>query len=84
MQNWDKNVFVDATVLFELPYMQTRTVLSNRSYTGFEPELLTSQECLCTPWAPEQTYCIWKPIDMKLYMYDVNVQKHNFSNFPAY
>ncbi len=43
MQNWYKNAFVDATVLFELPYMQIWTVLSNRSYTGFEPELLVSR-----------------------------------------
>ncbi len=43
MQNWYKNAFVDATVLFELPYMQIWTVLSNRSYTGFKPELLNSQ-----------------------------------------
>ncbi len=37
-----KTHFFDATVLFELPYMQIWAVLSNRSYTGFEPELLTS------------------------------------------
>ncbi len=36
MQNWYKNVFVDATVPFQLPYMQIWTVLSNRSHTGFE------------------------------------------------
>ncbi len=30
MQNWYKNAFVDATMLFELPYMQIWTVLSNR------------------------------------------------------
>ncbi len=53
--NWYKNVFVDATMLFELPYMQIRTVMSNRSYTGLEPELLTSQVRLRTPWATEQT-----------------------------
>ncbi len=50
-----QNIFVDATVLFELPYMQIWTVLSNRGYTGFEPEFLTSQVRLCTPWATEQT-----------------------------
>ncbi len=84
MQNWYKNAFVDATMLFELPYMQIWTVLSNRSYTGFEPEFLTSQVHLCTPWATEQTCRLWKPIDMKLDMCDANVQKHQFSNFPAY
>ncbi len=84
MQNWYKNVFVDATMLFELPYMQIWTVLSNRSYTGFEPELLASQVHLRTLWATEQTYRIWKPIDMKLDICDSNVQKHQFSNLPAY
>ncbi len=54
MQNWYKNAFVDATMLFELPYMQIWTVLSNRSYTGFEPELLISEICLHTPWATEK------------------------------
>ncbi len=81
MQNWYKNAFVDATVLFELPYMQIWTVLSNRSYTGFKQELLNS---LRTPWATEQTYRLWKPIDMKLDMCDANVQKHQFSNILAY
>ncbi len=47
-----------------------------RSYTGFEPELLTSQVLLSTPWATKQTYRLWKPIHMKLYMCDANVQKH--------
>ncbi len=84
MQNWYKNVFVDATMLFELPYMQIYTVSSNCSYTGFEPELLTSQVRLHTPWALEQTYHLWKPIDMKLDMCDANIQKHQFSNLPAY
>ncbi len=84
MQNWYKNTFVDETMLFELPYMQIWTLLSNRSYTGFKPELLTSQVRLRTPWATEQTYRLWKPIDMKLDMCDANVQKHQFSNFSAY
>ncbi len=66
MQNRYKNVFVDATVLFELPYMQIWTVLSNRSYTEFEPELLSSQAHLRTLWATEQTHHLWKPINMKL------------------
>ncbi len=30
------------------------------------------------------TYCLWKPMDMKLDMCDANVQKHQFSNLPAY
>ncbi len=38
MLNWYKNVFVDATVSFQLPYMQIWTTLSNHDYTGFEPE----------------------------------------------
>ncbi len=42
MQNWYKNAFVDAAVLFEHTYMQIWTVSSNRDYTGFEPELLAS------------------------------------------
>ncbi len=84
MQNWYKNSFVDATMLFELPYVQIWTVLSNRSYTVFEPELLASQVRLRTPWATEQTYRLWKPIDLKLDMCDANVQKHQFSNLPAY
>ncbi len=84
MQNWYKNVFVDATVPFELSYMQIWIILSNRSYTGFEPELLTSQIRLRTQWATEQTYHLWKPINMKLDMYDANIQKHQFSNLPAY
>ncbi len=54
------------------------------SYTGFEPELLTSQVRLHTPWATEQTYRLRKPVDMKLDMCDSNVQKHTFSNLPAY
>ncbi len=41
MQNWYKNVIVDATVPFQLPYMQILTALSNRD-TGFEAELLAS------------------------------------------
>ncbi len=61
MQNWYKNEFVNATMLFELPYMQIWTVLSNRSYSGFEPELLIFQVRLRTPWATEQTYRLWKP-----------------------
>ncbi len=68
-------------MLFELNYMQIWTVLSN---PGLEPELLTSQVRLRTPWVTEQTYRLWKPIDMKLDMCDANVQKHQFSNLPAY
>ncbi len=72
-------------LLFELPYiMQIWTVLWNRSYTRFEPELLTSQVLPRTLWATEQTYHLYKPIDMNLDMCDANVQKHQFSNLPAY
>ncbi len=60
MQNWYKNVFVDATVPYKHPYMQIWTALSNRDYTGFEPELLASKVCLRTLWAPKQTYQNWK------------------------
>ncbi len=60
MQNWYKNLFVDATVPYKRPYMQIWTALSNRDYTGFEPELLASKVCLCTLWAPKQTYQNWK------------------------
>ncbi len=42
LQNWYENVFVDATMLFKLPYMQIWTALSNLDNTGFEPELLIS------------------------------------------
>ncbi len=82
MQNWYEKVFIDATMLFELPYMQIWTALSNRDYTGFK--LLTCQVRLRTPWATKQTYRLWKPIDMKMDMCDANVQKHQFSNLPAY
>ncbi len=46
--------------------------------------LVASQVCLRTPWVTGQTYRLWKPIDMKLDMCDANVQKHQFSNLPAY
>ncbi len=39
---------------------------------------------MSTPWATDQTYRQWKHIDMKLDMCDANVQKHQFSNLPAY
>ncbi len=53
--------------------MQILIVSSNRSYTVFEPGLLTPQVRLRTLWSTEQTYRLWKPIDMKLDMCDVNV-----------
>ncbi len=37
-----------------------------------------------TWYVSEQTYHLWKPIDMKLDMCDAIVQKHQFSNLPAY
>ncbi len=58
---------------FQLPYMQIQTVL--------EPELLAAKVRLRTPWATEQTRSLWKPIDD---MCDAIVQKHQFSNIPAY
>ncbi len=61
---------------FQLPYMQIQTVL--------EPELLAAKVRLRTPWATKQTYCLRKPIDTRLDMCDANVQKHQFSNIPAY
>ncbi len=66
-----KTYSFDATMLFKLPYIQIWTVLSNRDYTGFKQELLYLR--LRTPWATEQTYRLWKPIDMKLDMCDANV-----------
>ncbi len=83
MQNLYKNVFVDATVPFQLSFTQIWTVFRT-VVTGFASELLASQVHLRTPWATEQTYRLWKPIDMKLDMCDANVQKHQFSNLPAY
>ncbi len=44
MQNWYRNVFVDATVPFELRYIQIWTASSNRDYTGFDPEILVFKE----------------------------------------
>ncbi len=84
MQNWYKNVFVDATVPFQLPYMQIWTALSKHNYTVFEPEILASKVHLRTPWATEQTFHLWKPIDTRLDMFDANVQKHQFSNLPTF
>ncbi len=84
MQKWYKNLFVDVTVLFELPYMKIWIVVSNRSYTGFKPERLTSRVRLLTLWASKQTHRLWKPIDTKLDMCDANIQKHQFSNLTAY
>ncbi len=37
-----KNIFFNATVSFQLPYMQIWTALSNRDFMGFEQELLAS------------------------------------------
>ncbi len=51
---------------------------------GIQPEILASQVRLCTPWTTEQTYRLWKPIDTRLDMCDANIQKHQFSNLPAY
>ncbi len=48
-------------MLFQFPYMQIWTALSNRDYTGFESELIASQVRLRTPWATEQTYVYEKP-----------------------
>ncbi len=78
MQNWCKSEFVDATELFELPYMQIWTVLSNRSYTGFKLELLVSQLRLRTLLTTKQIYRLWIPIDMKLDMCDVTFKSISF------
>ncbi len=78
MQNWYKNVFVDATVPFELPYMKFWTFLLNHINTGFEPELFTSQVRLRTLWATKQTYRLRKHIDIKLDMCDAIIQNHQF------
>ncbi len=65
MQNWYEHVFVDATVPFQLPYMQIWTTLSNRDYIyiyiyafsrRFYPKRLTIAFRLyifistCVPW----------------------------------
>ncbi len=42
MQNWYKKYIFNATVSFQLPYMQIWTALSNRDFMGFEQELLAS------------------------------------------
>ncbi len=60
MQNWYKNIFVDATMSFQLPYVQIWTALPNRDYTGFEPKFLAAKVRLRTPWTTEQTYRLWK------------------------
>ncbi len=56
-----------------------RTVIT-RDFLKF----LASKVRLRTLWATKHTYCLWKPIDMKLDMCDANVQKHQFSNLPAF
>ncbi len=43
-----------------------------------------SQLRLRTPWTTKQTYRLWKLIDTKMDVCDANVQKHQFSNLPAY
>ncbi len=80
MQNWYKNVFLDATVLFQLPYLNffVEPWLRDSNRRSSPPKYN-----LRTPWATEQTYRL-KPIDMKLDMCDGNDQKHQFSNLPAY
>ncbi len=82
MQNWYKNLIVDVSVPFQLPYMQIWTALSYRDYTNRSSSPL--KYIYCTPWSTEQTYCLWKLIDTKLDMCDANDQKHQFSNLPAY
>ncbi len=78
-KNYNKTVFVDATVLFELPYMQiwSRTVVTqnlNRSSSTLQvPSYSVSYR---TNLPSIETH--------KLDMCDTNVQKHQFSNPPAY
>ncbi len=71
-------------VPFHLPYMQIWTALSNRDYMNPSSSPLKYVSILQS--ATEQTYCVWKPIDTKLDMcvWYVNVQKHQFSNLPAF
>ncbi len=57
-----------------------RTLITQDSYRSSSPPKYIFR----TPWATEQTYRLWKPIDMKLDMCDANVQKHQFSNLPAF
>ncbi len=84
MQNWYKNIFIDWTrAISSSLYADLNCFVEPWLH---EPELLASEVCLCTPSATEQTYCVWKPIDTKLDMcvWYANVQKHQFSNLPAF
>ncbi len=82
MQNWYKNVFVDATLPFQLPYMQIWTALSNRDYTGSNRSSSPPKYVSVLRELPNK-FSLWKPIDTRLDMSDANVQKHPFSNLPA-
>ncbi len=84
MQNQHKNAFVDAcnhakwTSLYaDLNFCRiVVTRDSNRSSSLLK--------YISTSWATEQTYRLWKPIDMNLDMCDAKVQKHQFLNLLAY
>ncbi len=55
------------------------------SYTGFEPEL-DPRLSSTSPYSVSYRSNLpsMKTIDIKLDVYDANVQKHQFSNLPAY
>ncbi len=85
MQNWYKNAFVDATMLFWTSLNADlscfcRTVVKQDSNRSSSPHHHVS----VVREATEQTYRLWKPIDTRLDMCDANIQKHQFSNLPAY
>ncbi len=71
-------------LLMQPCYLNLYADFVDRSYMGLESVLLWSQVHLRTPWATEQTYCLWNPINMMLDMCNANIQKHTFSNLPAY
>ncbi len=83
MQNWYKNMFVDATVPFKLSYTLIWTALLNSDYTGFEPEFLTSEVRNLLRELPNKLTVNENPY-IRLDMCDANAQNHQFSNLPAF
>ncbi len=76
MQNRYKHVFVDATMLFELPYIQI-WMLCQTVVNGFEP---VPSPLKYVYVSTEQTYVYEKPIEIKLDMCDANVQSISFKS----
>ncbi len=75
MQNRYKNVFVDAAMLFDLLCLTIVARDSKRSSSALKNVSVLRELPNINPR---------KPIDMKLDMCDANVQKHQFSNPPAF